>query len=98
MFVTTVMIHVKQEHIQDFINASIPNHEASVKEPGNMRFDLLQSTDDPSRFILYEAYISKESASAHKNTEHYKMWRESVADWMAEPRRGITYTAVRPVC
>jgi autoinducer 2-degrading protein len=96
MVVTTVMIRVKEEHLDDFIEATIINHEASVKEPGNRRFDLLQQTDDPTRFILYEAYDSDEEASAHKETGHYKTWREAVAPYMAIPRQGIKYLAIRP--
>jgi autoinducer 2-degrading protein len=97
MVVTTVMIKVVEQHIDDFINATIVNHEASVKEPGNRRFDLLQRVDDPGSFILYEGYDSEESASAHKVTDHYKTWRDSVAAHMAQPRLGIKYRAVRPL-
>jgi autoinducer 2-degrading protein len=97
MVVTTVMIKVLEQHIDDFIEATIVNHEESVKEPGNRRFDLLQRVDDPSSFILYEAYDSEESAAAHKNTAHYKTWRDSVAAHMAQPRQGIKYRAVRPL-
>ena len=96
MIVTTVLVHVKSEHINDFIEASKKNHEASIRESGNMRFDVLQSRDDPSRFLLYEAYESDEAAAAHKKTEHYLEWRETVADWMAEPRQGIPYNAICP--
>jgi autoinducer 2-degrading protein len=96
MVVTTVMIRVKEENIDDFIQATIPNHEASIKEPGNRRFDLLQDVQDPTGFILYEAYDSKEAAAAHKKTSHYKTWREAVAPHMEEPRRGIAYRAIRP--
>lgn len=96
MVVTTVIVHVKPDHADDFISATVVNHEASVNEPGNLRFDLLQSEDDPSHFILYEAYESKEAAAAHKDTAHYKVWRDTVADWMAEPRQGIKYQGIRP--
>ena len=96
MFVTTVMVHVKSDHIDDFIEHTVPNHEASIEEAGNLRFDVLQSQEDPARFLLYEAYESKEAAAAHKETEHYKRWRERVADWMAEPRQGIVYNGIRP--
>ena len=96
MVVTTVMIRVKEENIDDFIQATIPNHEASTAEPGNRHFDLLQNVEDPSRFILYEAYDSQEAAAAHKETSHYKTWREGVAPYMKEPRRGIAYRAIRP--
>jgi len=94
-YVTLVHVHVKPENVEDFIEASRENHEASVKEPGNVRFDVLQSTDDPCRFILYEAYESPEAA-AHKGTEHYLKWREVVADWMAAPRSGVSYKGLCP--
>ena len=96
MFVTTVMVHVKSEHVDDFIEQTVPNHEASIQEVGNLRFDILQSQEDPRRFLLYEAYESREAAAAHKETEHYKRWRERVAEWMAEPRQGIVYNGIRP--
>ncbi|MCB0168587.1 MAG: antibiotic biosynthesis monooxygenase [Anaerolineae bacterium] len=96
MLVTTVTVYVKPAHVDDFIEASIANHNQSIEEPGNMRFDVLQSTDDPTRFLLYEAYESEEAAAAHKQTEHYLKWRETVADWMAKPREGIPHRVIRP--
>lgn len=95
MVVTTVMVKIKPSHIDDFINASTANHERSIEEPGNMRFDILQSVDDPTAFMLYEAYESKEAAAAHKQTRHYEVWRDTVAPWMAEPRKGILYKGIR---
>lgn len=96
MQVTIVHVHVKPMHIEHFIEACRVNHEASVREPGNLRFDVLQSTDDPARFVLYEAYALPAAAAAHKETAHYLSWRETVADWMAEPRRGVEYQGLFP--
>ena len=97
MYVTLVHVHVKPRHIDDFINATRANHEASILENGNRRFDVLQSSDDPSHFVLYEAYRNASDAAAHKKTAHYLTWRERVADWMAEPRQGINYTGLFPL-
>jgi autoinducer 2-degrading protein len=96
MQVTIVHVHVKQAHIRDFIEACRLNHEASIKEPGNCRFDVLQSADDPARFVLYEAYSDASEAAKHKQTPHYIAWRETVADWMAEPRQGVVYAGLYP--
>ena len=96
MHVTLVHVHVKPGHIDDFIEASHLNHEASIKEGGNYRFDILQSVEDPAHFVLYEAYKTAEDATAHKQTPHYLKWRETVADWMAEPRQGIGYRGLYP--
>ena len=70
---------------------------ASVKEPGNLRFDFLQQPDDHCRFMLYEAYESETSAAAHKNTPHYLKWKETVQDMMAEPRKSVRYNILQPV-
>ena len=96
MIVTTVIVYVKPENVNDFIEASSKNHEASIKEPGNMRFDILQCATEPARFLLYEAYESEEAAAAHKKTEHYLKWRRTVDSWMAKAREGILHRVICP--
>lgn len=96
MHVTLVHVHVKPGHDADFIAATRLNHEASVREPGNRRFDVLQSPGDPLYFILYEAYASASDAAAHKQTAHYAAWRAAVEPWMAESRRGESYDGLLP--
>ena len=91
MHVTLVYVKVKPDHIDDFIKATQVNHIASVQEPGNLRFDVIQEDSDPSCFVLYEAYKSDTDAMAHKDAQHYLTWRETVADWMEEPRKGILH-------
>lgn len=96
MHVSLVHVRVKPEHLQAFIDATRDNHQASVREPGNLRFDVLQDADEPTLFVLYEAYDDETDAKAHKQTAHYRRWRSMVADWMAEPRRGVTYKGLMP--
>jgi autoinducer 2-degrading protein len=96
MHVTLVHVQVDPAHIDDFITATRLNHEASIQEPGNRRFDVLQSPENPGQFILYEAYVSAEAAAAHKETAHYLTWRDTVASWMTEPRQGIRYHGLFP--
>jgi autoinducer 2-degrading protein len=97
MIVTFVHIWVKENHIDDFKKASLANHMESIKEPGNLRFDVLQDDADPSKFVLYEAYETEEASDEHKKTTHYLTWRETVADWMAQPRRGIKHKILAPI-
>lgn len=96
MHVTLVHVRVKPEAIDAFIAACHANHLASTWEPGNRRFDILQDPQDPSRFLLYEAYASPEAAAAHKTTPHYAAWRDAVAEMMAEPRRGEPMRGLYP--
>lgn len=97
MYVTIVYVSVKAEKVEMFKEVSRINHENSIREPGNVRFDILQSTDDPSKFVFYEAYKTLKDAAAHKETSHYLMWRDTVADWMTEPRKGVTYHGLYPI-
>ena len=96
MHVTLVHVHVKPERVEEFVAAIRRNHEGSVREPGNLRFDVLQSAEDPTRFVIYEVFRSAEDVAAHKKTAHYLAWREEVEGWMASPREGKTYRALAP--
>jgi autoinducer 2-degrading protein len=96
MYIVAVNVHVKPENVDDFITAIIKNHEGTRKEPGNVRFDVLQDRDDPNRFFLYEVYQTEEAFKAHQQQDHYLTWRETVQDWMAEKRLGKRYVNLKP--
>jgi len=96
LFVVHVHVHVKPEGVEAFKAAATANASASRHESGVRRFDVVQQTDDPTRFVLVEVYRDASAAAAHKETEHYRLWRDTVADLMAEPRRGVQYVNVDP--
>jgi autoinducer 2-degrading protein len=96
MIVTCVYVCIKPGTEKAFIDETTLNHRESVKEPGNLRFDLIRQADDQCRFMIYEAYESEEAAASHKSTSHYLRWRDAVADMMAEPRKGVRYTIIQP--
>lgn len=96
MIVTLVHVRVKKEFLDDFIRETEMNHRESVREPGNLRFDILQNAGDPFRFTFYEAYESEDAAAAHKLTPHYNRWREAVEPWMASPRQGVRHKILMP--
>lgn len=72
MFVQIVRINVKPDRVQDFLDAFRLNYEGTIKEPGNVRFDVLQDPDDETRFTIYEVFKSAEAVDEHRKTEHYK--------------------------
>jgi autoinducer 2-degrading protein len=96
MLIVQVHVYVKDDCIDAFKTASVKNAAASVREPGIARFDVLQSEDDPARFVLVEAYRDDAAPAAHKTTDHYAAWRDAVEGMMAEPRRSVKYRAVFP--
>lgn len=96
MYIVCVHVHVLPEQRDAFLAASLENARNTIQEPGNLRFDVLQQRDDANRFVLYEVYRDDAAMEAHKATAHYARWRDTVAPWMAEPRKGIKYEALFP--
>ncbi|HEX4797419.1 MAG TPA: putative quinol monooxygenase [Humisphaera sp.] len=94
MYIVAVTIFVKPEHIEQFKEATLDNARNTRKEPGNLRFDVSQCEDDPNRFLLYEAYKAKEDFAKHQQTAHYARWRDTVTDWMAQPRQGVKHHSI----
>ena len=96
MHVVCIHVYVKPENREDFARATLENARNTIQEPGNLRFDVSQQVDDPDRFVLYEVYRDEEGMNAHKETAHYARWRDAVAPWMAEPRRGVKHVSLFP--
>ena len=96
MLIVHVHVHVKPEFVEAFRRASVENARNSVREPGIARFDVIQQSDDPTRFVLVEVYRTPEAPAAHKETAHYARWRDAVAEMMAEPRSSVKYSNLFP--
>ena len=94
LHVVLVHVHVQPHLVEAFRGATLANACKSVKEPGVARFDVVQDTDTPTRFVMIEAYHGSEGAAAHKETAHYRKWRDTVASMMAEPRTSNKYLNV----
>jgi quinol monooxygenase YgiN len=94
MLTVLVHVHLKQEYVDAFREASTENARNSLLEAGIERFDILQQKDDPTRFVLVEAYRSPDAPAAHKATDHYARWRSAVEPMMAEPRSSVKYELV----
>ncbi len=96
MYIVHVFVHVKADHVEAFRQASIANAEASRLEQGVVRFDVLQSQADPTRFVLVEVYRDERAPLDHKETAHYATWRDVVAPMMEGPRSSEKYSNVSP--
>ena len=96
MLIVHVHVRVKPESVEAFKAATVENARNSVQEPGMARFDVFQQADDPTRFVIVEAFRSAEAPAAHRESRHYQVWREAVADMMAEPRSSVKFANVFP--
>jgi autoinducer 2-degrading protein len=96
MLIVHVHVRVKPESVEAFRQATVENARNSLKEPGIARFDVVQQQDDPTRFVLVEAYRTSDATVRHKETLHYQVWRDVVAPMMAEPRTSVKFHNVFP--
>ena len=96
MLVVHVFVKVREGSIEAFKAATRENASQSLKEPGVARFDFVQEREDPTRFVLVEAYRTADAPAVHKATAHYAKWRDAVADMMAEPRSSVKYESLYP--
>jgi quinol monooxygenase YgiN len=96
MQIVMVYVHVKSQSLGAFIKATLENARESIKEPGIERFDVIQQEDDPTRFILVEVYKTADAPAAHKETAHYALWRDTVAEMMSDARQGVKYKNLFP--
>jgi (4S)-4-hydroxy-5-phosphonooxypentane-2,3-dione isomerase len=96
MLVVHVPVRVRPGRVEDFLAATLINAQASLGEPGVLRFDVIQDQADPEHVVLTEVYRDDDASAAHKLTPHYAAWRDSVAEMMAEPRASARFSAVFP--
>ncbi|MEJ2076905.1 MAG: putative quinol monooxygenase [Acidobacteriota bacterium] len=91
-----VHVHVKPSSLEAFRAATLENARKSLQEPGVARFDVLQDQAEPTHFVLVEAYRDAEAPARHKETAHYALWRDTVVDMMAQPRRSEKFSNLFP--
>jgi len=96
MLIVHVHVKVKPERVEDFKRATVENATSSVREPGIARFDVGQQSDDPTRFVLVEIYRAADDPARHKETAHYRKWKQAVEPMMAEPRTSRKFANVFP--
>ncbi len=97
MIVRAIRVYVRPEAIEAFERATVENQQGSMREPGVLRFDVLRSAERPGEYLLYEAYADEQATADHRETSHYKKWREAVAPMMARDRESAAYSVVAPV-
>jgi len=94
MLALLVEIKIKPGYRDQFVEALMLDAKGSVNdEPGCLRFDVLQDSENPNRIYLYEVYKDEKALEAHRAAPHYAVWREAAAvalDGPAEVTRAKT--------
>lgn len=84
--------------IIDRFKARLLKHARTTldNEPGCHRFDVHQEDANPSLFLLIEAYADAAALEIHRQSAHYKAFREDTKDWVVD-RKWWFWTKVGPV-
>ena len=83
--VAIIPMQVKEDCIEQYKQVASENAECSRQEPGVVMFDVLQDQKDPTRFVLNEIYKSPADQQAHRETAHFKRFKERVTPLLVEP-------------
>jgi autoinducer 2-degrading protein len=94
MFIAAVHVYIKPDSVDEFIAGIKANHEGSIEEPGCLRFDVAQSKDDPTEFLLWEVYVDEAANAFHKTTPHYLAFKEKMPELMAKDRRSDLFDGI----
>ena len=81
MYAVLGVIKVKPEHLGEFVEKVRAHARNSLREPGCLRFDVLQDTQDPQTICLYEVFRSEADLATHREQHYYKRWMEMSRDW-----------------
>ena len=92
-----VTIQIKDGMADAFREASFGDAEGSTRdEPNCYRFDILQNSEDPNRFHLYEVYEDEAALETHRNMPHYKEWRSKVESMFDGDIQRVAMTTIFP--
>mmetsp|Transcript_3401 Transcript_3401/g.7678 ORF Transcript_3401/g.7678 Transcript_3401/m.7678 type:complete len:99 (+) Transcript_3401:55-351(+) len=76
---------------EEFLQVAKVDSEESRKEEGCLRFDVLQSKENPDVYHFYEVYKSADAAAFHKTLPHYKVWADfKAANPSIAPTQSVT--------
>jgi (4S)-4-hydroxy-5-phosphonooxypentane-2,3-dione isomerase len=79
---TVISLHkILPEHITDYIENMRICAEKTNREPGCIRYEVMQDVDDPTMMCLFQAFKDESAYGAHQESEHHRVWMELSGGW-----------------
>jgi quinol monooxygenase YgiN len=91
MIFITAKFKVLPEHADNWPTITAGFTEATRAEPGNLWFDWSRSLDDPTEYVLIEAFADDEAAGAHVNSDHFKSAQQTLPPHLVETPRIVNF-------
>jgi quinol monooxygenase YgiN len=86
----TAKFRVRPEHADDWPGITRAFTDATRAEPGNLWFEWSRSLDDPTEYVLVEAFRDGEAGAAHVESDHFKAAMATLPSWLAETPRIVS--------
>lgn len=87
MIFITAKFRVLPEHADDWPEIAREFTGATRGEPGCLWFDWSRSLDDPTEYVLVEAFRDGDAGAAHVQSEHFKKAQQTLPAHLAETPR-----------
>jgi len=92
MIFITAKFTVKPEHADDWPRISGPFTEATRAEAGCKWFEWSRSLDDPTVYVLVEAFRDGEAGAAHVGSAHFKQAQRDLPQYLVATPKIISQT------
>lgn len=86
MYVVLGTVKVKPEHLDEFLKHVSIHAANSSREPGCVRFEVLQDVDDPLTVCLLEVFRSEQDLQVHREQDYYRHWMDMSSGWRDRSR------------
>ena len=92
MIFITAKFRVKAEHADHWPELTSEFTEATRAEPGNLWFDWSRSLDDPTEYVLVEAFRDGDAGAAHVQSDHFAAATSTLPRYLVETPRIVSQT------
>ena len=88
-FVLQVLIRIKPENVDSFMQKVLENAASARKEPGCRHFDVVMDPRDPTRVMLYEVYDDEKAFEEHQQGAAFKKYIAEAVPLLASRERHV---------
>ncbi len=93
MLIVVANVYVQDGKQEEFLACAKKCVDATLKEAGNISYDLNQNAFDKTRFTFVENWQSKEALDLHMNEDHFKTFGAGVTPLLAKDLEIKVYDA-----
>ncbi|MBE9375249.1 antibiotic biosynthesis monooxygenase [Saccharopolyspora sp. HNM0983] len=92
MIFITAKFSVVPEHADRWPEIAADFTRATRAEPGCLWFDWSRSVEDPTEYVLVEAFRDGEAGAAHVQSDHFKAAQDALPPYLVRTPRVVNTT------